>query len=91
LSQINTATTPTNDDPAAATMSLEERRRIIEEIRAFNPTAHPEFLAGFELEALRDYRDHLKHARQKHVRLPGWVQRRNSALAEARRSLQKVA
>ena len=40
---------------------------------------------------LRDYLDHLKHARQKHVRLAGWVQRRNAALANARRSVRKAA
>ena len=70
---------------------LEERRRVIEEIRAINTTAHPSFLGQFPLEALRDYRDHLKHVHHKHIRLPGWVQRRNAALAEARRTLQKVA
>ena len=77
-----------SDGAASATEKLHERRRIIEEIRVLNPTAGHAFLANFESEALHDYLEHLRHIRLKHVRLPGWVQRRSAALAEAGRRLQ---
>jgi hypothetical protein len=94
LSQIQTAPGSRHESSAAQAdtqQMLEERQRVIDEIRAINTTAQPSFLAQFSLAALRDYRDHLKHVHHKHIRLPGWVQRRNAALAEARRTLQKVA
>jgi len=72
-------------------LMLRERDALIGEIRCYNTTAQPGFLAEFNVSELRDYLDHLKHARQKHVRLAGWVQRRNAALADARRTVRKVA
>ena len=70
---------------------VSDRRRAISEIRQMNPTASVAFLETFGLTSLRDYAEHLRHARQKHVRLPGWVQRRTMRLAEARRTLRKAA
>ena len=77
--------------PAAPHVTDAERRRAIDEIRRMNPTATVEFLEGFGLSSLRDYVEHLRHARQKHVRLPGWVQRRTMRLAEARQVLRKAS
>jgi hypothetical protein len=68
--------------------ALAERTRIIQEIRTFNTTADSNFLAQFDTLHLRDYLEHLRHVRHKQIRLPGWVQRRSDALAEARRQLQ---
>jgi hypothetical protein len=77
-----------SDGTPSASEQLQERRRIIEEIRVLNPTAGHAFLAGFGTQALADYLEHLRHIRLKHVRLPGWVQRRCAALTEAGRQLQ---
>ena len=90
------ATTPVTPTTAAAETGesaalLEKRRRVIRDIRAHNPTAGLEFLAGFTTEDLTDYLDHLRHAREKHIRLPGWVQRRAAKLEAARQLLRKVA
>jgi len=76
-------------DLADAARLLAERRRIIEEIRALNPTAAHAFLDSFTTESLGDYLHHLSHAKQKSVRLRGWIQLRSAALAEARRQLQQ--
>jgi hypothetical protein len=51
------------------------KRQLIDEIREMNTTAEPQFLAQFNEEALRQYRDHLDGARQKHVRIATWVRR----------------
>ncbi len=92
MSQTTTQITP---DSCSAGPDLQqvlrERDELIEQIRRHNSTVKHAFLAQFGNRELADYLDHLKHARQKHIRLPGWVQRRSAALAEARRSLKKVA
>jgi len=51
------------------------KRQLIDEIRAFNPTAHPQFLAQFDDEALRQYLDHLKSAQNQRLRIGGWVRK----------------
>ena len=92
---LNTAPTaptrPTAPFLPAPAGDTGERRRVIDDIRRMNPTASVAFLEGFGLMDLRDYVEHLRHARQKHVRLPGWVQRRSMRLAEARRELRKAS
>ena len=85
---LNAAAATEPQNASSASEQLHERRRIIEEIRVLNPTAGHMFLAGFDNQSLRDYLEHLRHIRLKHVRLPGWVQRRCAALAEAGRQLQ---
>ena len=67
-----------------------DRQSAIADIRRMNPTATATFLNGFSLADLRDYLEHLRHAKHKNVRLPGWVQRRTMRLAEARRTLRKA-
>jgi len=51
------------------------KRQLIDEIRRINSTAHPQFLAQFDEAALRQYLQHLEGARQKHLRIAGWVRK----------------
>ena len=43
------------------------KRQLIEEIRRFNPTAHPQFLSRFDERALCQYLEHLQMADRKRV------------------------
>lgn len=81
---------PTSTEPSPAAQ-LAERRAIISEIRDRNTTAHVNFLSGFSTEDLRDYLEHLRHAKHKQVRLAGWVQRRLMRLSAARREVSAQA
>lgn len=49
------------------------KRQLIEGIREINDTAQPEFLAQFDDEALRQYLEHLQQAKDKRVKVMGWV------------------
>jgi hypothetical protein len=49
------------------------KRQLIEGIREINDTAQPEFLAQFDDEALRQYLEHLQQAKEKRVKVMGWV------------------
>jgi hypothetical protein len=51
------------------------KRQLIDDIRRFNNTARPEFLAQFDEEALRQYLQHLEEARQKHLRKAAFMPR----------------
>ncbi len=51
------------------------KRQLIDEIRNFNFTAQPDFLAQFDEPALAEYLDHLRDARDKHLRIHGWARR----------------
>ncbi len=51
------------------------KRQLIDDIRRYNATAHPKFLAQFDEDALKQYLDHLEEARRKHLRYAGWVKR----------------
>lgn len=44
------------------------KRQLIDDIRRYNATAQPQFLAQFDEEALKQYLEHLEQARKKHVR-----------------------
>jgi len=82
------------DSPTARRLReavLEDRRRTIEAIRRFNPTATPTFLASFKTGPLKEYLEHLRHARHKHVRLGGWLQERSQRLALRRRQAERSA
>ena len=61
------------------TKATMNKRQLIDDIRRFNNTARPEFLAQFDEEALRQYLQHLEEARQKHLR-KGAFMARNSNL-----------
>ncbi len=52
------------------------KRQLIDDIRQFNATATPQFLAQFDEPALRQYLEHLRSAQEKRVRIAGWVRRR---------------
>lgn len=54
------------------------KRQLIDQIRQYNLSAQPQFLAQFDAEALKQYLQHLKAAQEKTVRIGGWV-RRNPA------------
>ena len=49
------------------------KRQLIEGIREINDTAQPHFLAQFDDEALRQYLEHLRQAKEKRVKVMGWV------------------
>lgn len=51
------------------------KRQLIDDIRKYNETAQPDFLAQFDEDALRQYLSHLEAARNKQVRTMGWVRR----------------
>jgi hypothetical protein len=83
------ASQPPQSDLAEVSRALAQRRRLMEEIRGFNPKAQPSFLGDFSTECLEDYLEHLRYARYKTVRLRGWLQLRSAALEEARRQLER--
>ncbi|MFN4242399.1 MAG: hypothetical protein ACK4PI_04090 [Tepidisphaerales bacterium] len=45
------------------------KRQLIDDIRQYNTTAAPQFLAQFDENALQQYLAHLTAARQKHLRV----------------------
>ena len=51
------------------------KRQLIDEIRQFNTSVRPQFLAQFDEEALAQYLDSLQKAQQKsiNVRMPTWI------------------
>jgi hypothetical protein len=51
------------------------KRQLIDEIRRYNASVQPLFLAQFDETALKQYLQHLQSAAQKHVRIAGWVRR----------------
>ena len=51
------------------------KRELIDDIRRYNLTAQPQFLAQFDETALKQYLEHLEEARQKHIRTAAFVRR----------------
>jgi len=51
------------------------KRQLIDDIRKYNTTAHPKFLARFDDDALRQYLEHLESAQRKHLQISGWVRK----------------
>lgn len=51
------------------------KRQLIDEIRTYNPTARPEFLAQFDETALQQYLEHLEFAQGKAAKTLSWVRR----------------
>ena len=51
------------------------KRQLIDDIRRFNITAQPRFLAQFDEAALKQYLENLKSAQDKHVRIARFVDR----------------
>ena len=57
-------------------MPLMDKRQLIDDIRRYNVTARPQFLAEFDEAALRQYLEHLEDAHRKRVRFANfgrWV------------------
>ena len=54
------------------------KRQLIDDIRHYNTSAQPQFLAQFNDDALRQYLQHLQDAARKHVRIAGWVRKPQS-------------
>ena len=52
---------------------MTNKRQLIDDIRQYNTTAQPEFLAQFDEASLQQYLEHLQEARRKHVRQAAWV------------------
>ena len=52
------------------------KRQLIDDIRRYNTTAAPEFLAQFDEAALRQYLDHLEGAFRKRIQISAWVRRK---------------
>jgi hypothetical protein len=52
------------------------KRQLIDDIRRYNTTATPEFLAQFDEVALRQYLDHLEGAFRKRLQISAWVRRK---------------
>lgn len=50
-----------------------DKRQLIDDIRKYNATARPQFLAQFEEPALRQYLEHLEDAHRKRMKFAGWV------------------
>jgi hypothetical protein len=59
------------------------KRQLIDDIRQYNTTAAPQFLAQFDEEALKQYLSHLESARKKHVTLNRLVRPRSVTLGPA--------
>jgi len=51
------------------------KRQLIDDIRRYNATAQPQFLAQFDEASLKQYLEHLEQARQKHLRNAAWLPR----------------
>ena len=49
------------------------KRQIIDDIRQYNKTAAPQFLAQFDVEALQQYLSNLEAAKRKHVTVSNFV------------------
>ena len=49
------------------------KRELIDDIRRYNTTAQPQFLAQFDEESLKQYLEHLEQARHKHLRNAAFV------------------
>ena len=52
-----------------------DKRQLIEDIRRINATAQPQFLAQFDEAALQQYLRHLEGAKQRNLRIAGWVKK----------------
>jgi hypothetical protein len=58
--------------------STTSKRQLIEEIRIYNTSVEPKFLEQFDDAALQQYLEHLKAAKEKEVRIGGWVRGQRS-------------
>ena len=59
------------------------KRQLIDDIRQYNISVQPQFLAQFDDTALEQYLEHLRDAARKHVRIAGWVKQQGMRLKVA--------
>jgi hypothetical protein len=52
------------------------KRQLIDDIRRFNTTVEPQFLAQFEEPDLRQYLQHLEDASRKRLQIAAWVRKK---------------
>jgi ABC-type transporter MlaC component len=57
------------------------RQQIIQAVRSLNPTASEQFLAQFDEQALQEYLQHLEAAKNRVIRIHGWVRKNKMRLA----------
>jgi hypothetical protein len=51
------------------------KRQLIDDIRRYNVTVQPQFLAQFDEAALKQYLEHLESASRKHLQIASWVRK----------------
>jgi hypothetical protein len=51
------------------------KRQLIDDIRRYNTSVRPEFLAQFDEGALKEYLNNLVAAHTKHIQIGPWVRR----------------
>jgi hypothetical protein len=56
------------------------KRQLIDDIRRFNLSVRPQFLAQFDEPALKQYLEHLEDAHRKRVRFASWVRTPSSKM-----------
>jgi len=52
------------------------KRQLIDDIRRYNTTVQPQFLAQFDESALKQYLEHLEDASRKRIQIASWVRRK---------------
>lgn len=51
------------------------KRQLIDDIRRYNTTAQPDFLAQFDEASLKQYLEHLEGAFSKRLHIASWVRK----------------
>jgi hypothetical protein len=64
---------PRTPPPTTPVYDPMTKRELIDDIRQYNSTAQPQFLAQFDEDALKQYLEHLEQAREKHLRHAAYV------------------
>ena len=72
MSDSNTRGTPKSIDVIESKPPM-NKRQLIDEIRQFNTSVRPQFLAQFDEDALAQYLNSLQSAQRKTVKMPVWV------------------
>ena len=60
---------------ASKSKTAMSKRQLIDDIRRFNTTVEPDFLAQFDEEALKQYLEHLEGAFRKRLQISSWVRK----------------
>lgn len=57
------------------TQLMSKKEKLVQDIRNENPTAHVDFLMGFNENALTDYLDHLRYKAKPRNEFVMWIRR----------------